>query len=69
MDAGLVRRGHDVIIFKIIKSDAIIIHAQITDVYLQGLAVHNKGKLATLDQSIPVDVVRGGRQALEPIPS
>jgi hypothetical protein len=27
-------------------------HRQITDAYLLGLAVHNKGKLATLDRGI-----------------
>jgi len=48
-----------------VRPDAIITHAQITDVYLLGLAVHNKGKFATLDQRISVDAVRGGRQALE----
>ena len=45
--------------------DTLITHAQITDVYLLGLAVHKKGKLATLDRRIPVNVIRGGRQALE----
>jgi len=45
--------------------DAVITHAQITDVYLLGLAAHNKGKLATLDRRIPVEVIDGGRQALE----
>jgi hypothetical protein len=43
----------------------IIPHAQITDVYLLGLAVHKRGKLATLDQRIPAAAVRGGRKALE----
>ena len=52
-------------ILEIIKPDAIITHAQITDAYLLGLAVHNKGLLATLDQRIPVGAIRGGRQALE----
>ncbi|MBI4318554.1 MAG: hypothetical protein HY675_08695 [Chloroflexi bacterium] len=33
-----------------------------------GLTVHKKGKLATLDQRIPADAVRGGKQALELIP-
>jgi predicted nucleic acid-binding protein len=45
--------------------DVIVTHAQITDVYLLGLAVHKRGKLATLDQRIPVDAVRGRRKALE----
>jgi hypothetical protein len=55
----------DVSILRILESDPIITHAQITDVYLLGLAVHKRGKLATLDQRIPVDAVRSGRKALE----
>jgi toxin-antitoxin system PIN domain toxin len=63
-------RGHrfwpeDISILHILDTDAIITHVQITDVYLLGLAAHKRGKLATLDQRIPVDVVRGGRKALE----
>ena len=38
---------------------------QVTDVYLLGLAVANKGKLATFDQSIPTHAVKDGAQALE----
>jgi hypothetical protein len=38
---------------------------QTTDVYLLGLAVKNRGKLATLDGSIPTAVVTGGERALE----
>lgn len=52
-------------ILEILEKDAIITHAQITDIYLLGLAVHKRGKLATLDQRISVGAVRGGRQALE----
>jgi hypothetical protein len=43
-------------------SDPMHIHP---DVYLTRLAVHKKGKLATLDQHIPVHAVRGGDDALE----
>jgi toxin-antitoxin system PIN domain toxin len=57
--------AEDLSILNILKPDAVITHGQITDVYLLGLAVHKRGKLATLDQRIPADVVRGGRQALE----
>ena len=32
---------------------------QLTDVYLLGLAVNRKGRLATFDRSIPVGAVRG----------
>ena len=55
----------DLSILEILEPDAIITHAQITDVYLLGLAVHNRGKLATLDQRIPINAIRGGRHALE----
>jgi len=63
-------RGHHfwpdaVSILQVLESDAIITHAQITDMYLLGLAAHKRGKLATLDQRIPVEAVRGGRKALE----
>jgi len=57
--------SEDVSILQILEPDAIITHAQITDVYLLGLAVHKRGKLATLDQRIAVGAVRGGREALE----
>jgi toxin-antitoxin system PIN domain toxin len=55
----------DISVLQILDTDAIITPAQVTDVYLLGLAVHRKGKLATLDQRIPVDAVSGGRKALE----
>jgi toxin-antitoxin system PIN domain toxin len=55
----------DISILQILESAALITHAQITDVYLLGLALHKRGKLATLDQRIPADAVRGGRKALE----
>ena len=57
--------AEDLSILDILEPDAIITHAQITDVYLLGLAAHKNGKLATMDQRIPVDAVRGGSQALE----
>jgi hypothetical protein len=52
-------------LLQILAAGAIITHGQITDVYLLGLAVHRKGKLATLDQRIPSQAVRQGRDALE----
>jgi uncharacterized protein len=55
----------DISVLQILEPDAIITHVQVTDVYLLGLAVHKRGKLATLDQRIPVDAVRGGRTAVE----
>jgi hypothetical protein len=59
--------SEDISILRILEPEALITHAQITDVFLLGLAVHKKGKLATLDQRIPADAVRGGRKALERI--
>jgi uncharacterized protein len=38
---------------------------QLADIYLLGLAAANKGKLATLDRTIPVKAVRGGEGAVE----
>lgn len=35
---------------------------QLTDVYLLGLAVNRKGRLATFDRSIPIAAVRGAAQ-------
>lgn len=54
----------DISLLDILQPDALITHAQITDAYLLGLAVHKKGKLATLDQHLPVYAIRGGSEAL-----
>ena len=48
-----------------INWDRLLSHAHITDVYLLALAVHHKGKLATLDTAIPATAVAGGTEALE----
>jgi uncharacterized protein len=37
-------------------------HQQLTDIYLLGLAVRRKGVLATFDQKIPIDTVKGARR-------
>ena len=58
----------DITIRDILDADSIITHAQITDIYLLGLAIHQGGKLASLDYHIPTDAVRDGRAALELIP-
>ena len=57
--------AEDLSILGIIKPNSIITPNQITDVYLLGLAIHKQGKLATLDQKIPLAAVRGGNHALE----
>jgi toxin-antitoxin system PIN domain toxin len=58
----------DMSIRALLKPEAVITHAHVTDVYLLGLAVRNGGKLATLDQRIPAAAVEGGAAALEIIP-
>jgi uncharacterized protein len=55
----------DVSLLQILKPDAVISAGQITDVYLLGLAVYKRGKLASLDSRIPSEAVRNGRPALE----
>ncbi len=61
--------AEDISILEMLEPGAIITHAQVTDLYLTGLAVHKKGKLATLDRRIPVAAVRGGLAALELVPA
>jgi toxin-antitoxin system PIN domain toxin len=63
-------RGHrfwseDISIREVIRSDAVISHAHITDVFLLGLSTHKGGKLATFDQHLPAAAVPGGTEALE----
>lgn len=38
---------------KPLESLLLVGHRQVTDAYLLGLAIHHKGKLATLDQTLP----------------
>ena len=52
----------------LIAADVVFTHQQITDLYLLGLAVHQQGKLATLDQRIAVLAIEGGAEALEILP-
>ncbi len=61
--------AEDISIRDLLEAEALITHAQITDVYLLGLAVQMNGKLATLDRRIPAAAVRGGRNAIELIPA
>ena len=55
----------DISIRDVLDPNVLLTHAQITDAYLLGLAVHNGGKLATLDRHLPVTAVLGGDTALE----
>jgi toxin-antitoxin system PIN domain toxin len=55
----------DVSIRDLIRSNGIITHAHVTDVFLLGLAVHKGGKLATLDQRLPFKAVQNGESAIE----
>ena len=63
-------KGHhfwveDTSIRDMLQPGVVITPAQVTDVFLLGLAAHKRGKLATLDQRIPASAVRDGLQALE----
>ena len=65
-------KGHyfwaeDISLTTLLQPDVVVTHNQVTDLYLLGLAVHNGGKLATLDRHIPGKAVRGGLKALEVI--
>ena len=57
--------AEDVTLRNVLLPNQMITSNQVTDVYLLGLAVHKKGKLATLDQRIPAQVIQGGSDALE----
>jgi uncharacterized protein len=57
--------AEDISLRDILQPQAIITHSQITDVFLLALAVHQGGKLATLDRRISSVVVPGGTEALE----
>jgi hypothetical protein len=59
----------DISILDILETDAIITHAQVTDVYLAGIAVQREGMLATLDRYIPVYAIRGGKEVVEIVSS
>jgi len=63
-------KGHhfwsdDIRLPDVLEAQALLTHAQITDVYLLGLALHHHGKLATFDQHIPSNAVRRGGSGLE----
>ena len=53
----------------VLRPGAVITHAQITDVFLLGLAVHKGGRLATFDERIPTATVQGGAKALVLVPA
>jgi toxin-antitoxin system PIN domain toxin len=39
-------------------------HAQLTDIYLLGMARRHRGRLATFDRTIPVSAVKGAKREL-----
>jgi hypothetical protein len=61
--------GEDISILDILETDAIITHAQVTDVYLAGIAVQREGMLATLDRNNPIHAIRGGKEVVEIVSS
>ncbi len=66
-------RGHqfwaeDISLRDVLTQGTLITHAQVTDVFLLALAARHGGKLASLDQHLPVHAVKNGRDASEIIP-
>jgi uncharacterized protein len=57
--------NEDLSLRDLLRADVILTSGQITDAYLLGLAAHKGGRLATLDQRLPVNAVDGGGEALE----
>ncbi len=57
----------DISIRELLRPGTVIVHNQLTDIYLLGLAVHHGGKLATFDQGIAAVAVQAGAAAIEPI--
>lgn len=57
--------SEDLSIRDVLGPDTTITHAQVTDAFLLGLAIHRGGKLATLDQHVPIAAVQRGAEALE----
>lgn len=57
--------AEDVSIRDMLSPETIITHAQVTDVFLLGVAVRRGGKLATLDQHLPATAIESGPEALE----
>jgi uncharacterized protein len=57
----------DVSLRDLLPPDTVLTHAQVTDVYLLGLAQHHGGMLVTFDEGIAAGTVPGGVAALEVI--
>ena len=57
--------SEDVSIRDLVRPGVIVTHAQVTDIYLLGLAVSKGGRLATLDRRLPTAAVEGGPGAVE----
>jgi len=53
----------------VFREDLSLTFNQLTDLYLVSLTIQYGGKLATLDERIPAQVIPGGVDALEVIPS
>ena len=62
---GHIFWAEDISITNLLAPDFALTHKQVTDLYLLGLAASKGGKLATLDQRIPVTAVSNAEFALE----
>ena len=52
-----------------IRGDQVVAHGQITEVYVQALAVHHQGMLVSFDSCVKTQVLQGGQDALHLIRS
>ncbi len=59
----------DIRLRDVLTARTLVTHAQVTDIFLLALAAHNGGKLASLDQRLPVHAIKNGSDAVELIPS
>ncbi|MBE2220223.1 MAG: hypothetical protein IAF02_01705 [Anaerolineae bacterium] len=57
--------AENVSIMNLVSPDFALTHKQVSDIYLLGLAASHQGKLATLDQDIPVTAVSNAQHSLE----
>lgn len=59
----------DILSCGLIDGEKVRTSGQVTDTYLLALAVHHRGRLATLDQRLSAQAVKGGAEALHIIRS
>lgn len=67
--AGHVFWPDDVTLRDALAKGTVLLHSQVTDIYLLALAAHHDAKLATFDRHIQTQYIKRGAQAIEFIPA